>query len=287
MESPKPLPYPSRAFLLKNGANSPIGRVAWAGFDDDATGQLNRQMRPYGAYALVYVLLGTGEYVDARDRRVMLKPGSLILTFPDVARRYGNRQTLTGWREFYIVFDGPIFDLWRQRGMLDDTNPVRQLEPINYWVRRLKQVALQKGEGQRQVLDRVCALQTLLSEIHDYDRQQSLGKDDRAWLARAYELLDRIDLKERPDYSPLLEALDLSYAGFRSRFTRLSGQSPGRYLADVQIRAACDLLEKTPRKLRQVARECGFTDEFHLSRRFKQLVGLTPRDFRKRAHRND
>jgi AraC-like DNA-binding protein len=280
-EGPMPPKEFVPGFLLQQGAPSPLGRISWSGFANDPQGQSTLTTRSYGTYALVYLLDGAGDYADARGRTASLHPGDLILTFPDIPRRYGAPANAP-WREFYIIFDGPIFDLWRERGLLDDTQPICHLEPIDYWLPRLVETVEMSRVDDGNMLARVCALQQVLAEIFNDQKQRALGHAERTWLSQAYALLEQMSLSDRPNYAPLLSALDLSYAGFRNRFTRLAGLSPGRHLAKLQVRQVCDLLGNTDFKLRQIAERCGFTDEFHLSRRFKQLMGITPREFRRR-----
>lgn len=75
-------------------------------------------MRVLGSYALVYVVGGGGEYSDARGTRRQVSEGDLIWVFPDIPHAYGPARG-GRWDEIYLVFDGPVFDLWRQRGLLD------------------------------------------------------------------------------------------------------------------------------------------------------------------------
>jgi AraC-like DNA-binding protein len=58
---------------------------------------------------------------------------------------------------------------------------------------------------------------------------------------------------------------------FRGRF----GMSPHRYLTYVRVKHAKDLLA-SGFPIRDVAHATGFTDQSHLTRRFKGVVGVTP-----------
>lgn len=273
-----------RHFLLQHGGNTPLGRVTWSGYHCTDHTEFDGPMRPYGNYALVYLLEGEGHYVDAlgMDRDVTV--GDLILTFPDIPRRYGSA-TGHPWSELYIIFDGPVFDLWRAQGLLDPKQRVRHLEPVGYWRRRFEDVVCRRDASERYALERVCLLQQLLAEMDQFWREEGVGKEDREWLAQAYEVLDQEDASSPVDYAPFLAAQNMSYEGFRKRFTQLAGIAPGQYMAKSRIRRVCQLLERTDFKLHQIAEQCGFSDEFHLSKRFKQLVGMTPSDFRRRAPR--
>jgi transcriptional regulator GlxA family with amidase domain len=76
----------------------------------------------------------------------------------------------------------------------------------------------------------------------------------------------------------------VSYEQFRKRFQHEVGVSPARYRLQRRVEAARELLRYSPRMTnRQVAETLGFADEFHFSRRFTQITGSTPRDFRRAA----
>lgn len=62
-------------------------------------------------------------------------------------------------------------------------------------------------------------------------------------------------------------------------------QTPGDYLRRLRVRAACDMLRDPDWSLAAIAAECGFSDQSHLTRSFKQMAGATPAQFRKSCRR--
>jgi AraC family transcriptional regulator len=58
-------------------------------------------------------------------------------------------------------------------------------------------------------------------------------------------------------------------------------QTPGHYMQRLRVRAACELLRDQDTPLAWVAADCGFSDQSHLTRTFKKIVGVTPGGFRK------
>jgi AraC-like DNA-binding protein len=76
-------------------------------------------------------------------------------------------------------------------------------------------------------------------------------------------------------------ALGVPYETFRKQFQRYVGVSPARYRTVRRIDAACALLQDSRNTIQSVALRLGFADEYHFSRRFKQVNGLSPRAFRR------
>jgi len=62
------------------------------------------------------------------------------------------------------------------------------------------------------------------------------------------------------------------------RYKELTGESPLQTLAGVRINHAKVLLLKGER-LKDIAAQTGFYDEFHLSKTFKQITGISPREY--------
>jgi AraC-like DNA-binding protein len=61
-------------------------------------------------------------------------------------------------------------------------------------------------------------------------------------------------------------------------FSRSIGLPPRRYQSQLRLARARRLLS-AHRSISWVAHECGFADQSHLARRFKQLYCLTPSEF--------
>lgn len=234
-------------------------------------------MRRLGAYAAVHLLGGAGRFQDARGTDRAVSAGDVLLIFPDVPHAYGPGPGQT-WDEIYFVFDGPVFDAWRRSRTIDPARPVVRAEAIEYWFDRWNQVA-QKTDA----LQTVCALQQTLADLLTLPSALPSLAGEQAWLGRARRRLDALSPDDRPDWETLSASLGLSYAGFRKRFTRLAGRTPGAYVESRRLDLATRLLGRPGMVMKQIARESGFCDEFHFSRRFKRYTGLTPRDYRRRV----
>lgn len=59
------------------------------------------------------------------------------------------------------------------------------------------------------------------------------------------------------------------------------GRTPGDYLQQLRVRAACHLLRNRDYPLAAIAAECGFADQSHFTRVFRKLTGTTPAQFRR------
>ena len=62
----------------------------------------------------------------------------------------------------------------------------------------------------------------------------------------------------------------------------MTGSSPIKYLTAVRIQKSKELLRFTDDTLAKIAKIVGFSSEQYLSRVFKALEGISPREYRKR-----
>ncbi|MBQ1182899.1 MAG: helix-turn-helix transcriptional regulator, partial [Clostridia bacterium] len=61
-----------------------------------------------------------------------------------------------------------------------------------------------------------------------------------------------------------------------------TGVSLHKYLLQVRIARAIDLIEKSDNSISEIAETCGFQNLYYFSRYFKKAIGMSPTDFRKK-----
>jgi AraC-like DNA-binding protein len=233
-------------------------------------------MRNLGAYAIVHLLAGAGRYVDANGVDVAISAGDVLIIFPDLPHTYGPGVGQT-WSELYFIFDGAVFDLWRQSAVINPAKPVHRAVPLDYWFDRWKSVV----DPNLQPLQSLCALQKTLADLLAAETTPETSSQQDAWLNRAKKKLLAISSTDRPDWDLTSAGMGMTYAGFRKRFAKLAGITPGAFLESRRLELATRLLARPGLGLKQIARQLGFCDEFHFSRRFKRRTGLSPRDYRR------
>lgn len=79
--------------------------------------------------------------------------------------------------------------------------------------------------------------------------------------------------------SDIAEFLNMSESSFCHKFKTAAGISPNARFAEMRIDAAKNLLLKGSR-LKNIAEAIGFKNEFYLSKTFKKITGVSPKDFR-------
>jgi AraC family transcriptional regulator len=167
---------------------------------------------------------------------------------------------------------GPIFSY--QPSFTD--RPTRQLLTL------LQQEALADGQSGRLYVEHlIYALIARLSTLDEhFAESSSLPEPDPQ---RLRHVLDRIRADPGADYNAEDLATETGYS--TSHFFRLfratTGCTPHQYLLRLRMERAVELMRKPSLALLDIALECGFANETHFSRTFRERFGLPPGQFRR------
>ncbi len=265
----------------------PLGQVIYAGTKWDSQATYAHApppdfMRPTPHHLLVYTLEGEANYVDDTGVRAVLRKGSLIWTRPGVSQSYGPRPG-SRWSEFFMWFGGPLFDTWQTQGLPGDKSRLLFIEPMEHWIKRfLRVIQTSPADPAGTPLTRLCDLQRILAEALQLQDAVQRNADDISWRDDACRRLSEGSLTS-PSLADIAKSMCISYTLFRKRFLSLTGKTPGQFRSEEVFRKVCFRLMETKEPFYQIAERFGFHDQFHFSRRFHQVVGLSPREFRRQV----
>jgi AraC-like DNA-binding protein len=211
-----------------------------------------------------------------------LSAGDAVLVFPEIAHAYGPRDD--EWTQIYVVFSGPQFDLWRRRKLLRPDHPVWRLGAVDYWQQRLFDVVQPEPHERRGgPLRAFGRFLSVMSEMIAADNDNANVPDRDAWLEKSFSLLGNRGANGWLTPQEVAHDVGLSYENFRKRFGQLSGESPGQYQKRRRLEWACAVIYQGQHSIKQIADELGFCDVFHFSKAFKQVIGVTPSEYRRRV----
>ena len=91
----------------------------------------------------------------------------------------------------------------------------------------------------------------------------------------------RQDVSNEVDIAALACLCGLSRSYFIRAFKISTGLPPHRWLIRHRIECACELLERTNDSVAAISVTCGFADQSHLTRVFRELVGASPAAWRR------
>ena len=104
-----------------------------------------------------------------------------------------------------------------------------------------------------------------------------------SWQLRRARAFLEAHLGENVSLSDIAGHCSLSAAHFARSFTRSMGMPPHRFLMMRRVERARELLVNTRLPLSEIAGQCGFADQSHLSKVFRRVLGVTPGSLRTRG----
>ena len=127
-------------------------------------------------------------------------------------------------------------------------------------------------------------LTALLSTLLSYLRDSTEGEGVRDPAVRTItNAITEGFFDPRLDLGGLLRESGYSEDYIRARFKRATGKTPVQYLTETRISHACLLIDmyRDTLSLSEIATRCGFTDYLYFSRRFREVMGMPPQEYRR------
>lgn len=83
----------------------------------------------------------------------------------------------------------------------------------------------------------------------------------------------------------IAQAVNLSVSHFAAIFHKKTGFAPIEYFNHLKVQKACQYLQFTDDRIKEIASLLGFEDCYYFSRLFKKLMGISPIEYRKKFRR--
>jgi AraC-like DNA-binding protein len=158
-------------------------------------------------------------------------------------------------------------------------NP-RQLECTRERIRALIAETTEHSAGYR-AMARGIFMQLVVELCRFYERESLVGSFDLLKVGDAIAHMEtRFD--EKISIEQLAETAHVSVRHLQRIFHDGIGCSPVEYLLRIRIEKSCELLRKRHMSVTNIALSCGFSDSNYFSRKFRQAMGISPREYRQK-----
>ena len=78
----------------------------------------------------------------------------------------------------------------------------------------------------------------------------------------------------------IAKSLCLSYSSFRKTFKEYTGFSPARYISEIKMSKAKELLTNSSMTIKEIAYSVGFNNHDYFFTAFHNMTGRTPAEYR-------
>ncbi len=245
--------------------------------------------RPEGLPNYVLLIIRSGGDFIINGCLFAVSPGQALLLAPGTSYSYQNPhgEYLDDWLHFMPSEEQPFL---QKCPFLNVPFPIGNTERFTFYIRQLLWEAAYTATPYA-----AQNIQSLFTVLLNH-LLVAYTERDRISLTKPYQkqLQElRLDLQNNtavPSLAACAARLGISKSYFQHLYTELFGVPFQQDIIRFRINHACYLLTTTDLTLEQVADICGYNNEVHFYRQFKQLTGITPAKYRKHSlatSRND
>ncbi|MDB5211031.1 MAG: AraC family transcriptional regulator [Sediminibacterium sp.] len=234
-------------------------------------------------FQLIYITAGEGVFQSTSMAETVIQPGTIIFLFPGEWHRF-QPKTGTGWNEYWVGFKGKIIEHIQKQYFFHPKHAVIHVgckEEIIILFNEILEQTKKERPGYQPLISG--AVLHLLGQVHAFNKQKIFENEVSAeiMMNRAMLLL-RTRIDEDLAMQQIAMELKVSYAWFRKMFKLYTGIAPQQYFIQLKIERAKTLLNDPDKTIKDIAYELNFENPLYFSKLFKDKVGVSPEQFKKR-----
>jgi len=107
-------------------------------------------------------------------------------------------------------------------------------------------------------------------------------KTEHEFVSKVREIVEANFINYEFSVEQLCKLVFMSHSQLHRKLEALTGYSPNKFIRIVRLKQAKELLNNPALSIATVALDCGYNDPGYFARVFKQEIGLTPQEWRKK-----
>ena len=229
---------------------------------------------------LFYCVDGHGWY-QIRDQRYEVGPNEFFILPQNVEHSYGSN-TDHPWSIYWIHFGGDSLpQLNNTHAFKKHFKPfhVKNTGDIPAIFSRIYKT-LELGYSVDNLLFANMCLSHFLTLFIYNSRHYAAVTTDKMDCVDSAILYMQSHINENIALNELSSLYNYSVSRFSNLFKQKTGYAPIDYFVQMKMQKACQELDFTGRSIKDIAMSMGFDDPYYFSKRFRAIIGLSPKKYR-------
>jgi AraC family transcriptional regulator, arabinose operon regulatory protein len=232
-------------------------------------------------HILIYCVQGEGWYY-LNDKKYPVKPNQAFFLPADVAHRYGT-DAQNPWTIYWLHFTGS-----RSHHFLQFLQPETDSSPVTVCPQNERFLLFDDILSHVEMsfnMDNIVYANTSLARFlatfnNAVYNPNPVIQPTADPISRSISFM-KDNLNRSLDLDELAQVAGMSASHYSAVFRSKVQSAPINFFTFLKIQEACRQLENTQLRIKEVAYQIGYSDPYHFSRVFTNMMGVSPRDFRK------
>lgn len=235
---------------------------------------------------LIYCLQGKGYYV-IDNKRFEVKPNQFfLLPATDEYIRYW-ADSEDPWTIYWVHFTGSIIENFNTSL---DINILKGPVQIPFNAKALEiweniYQSLEMGYSIENLCNASFCLYHLIASFLFYDKHIEVKKDEPYDVITGTIMNMKASIDKKLTVSDMAKQHLLSTSHFSNLFRKATGMPPIDYFIHLKMQKACQLLYLNETKIKHIAMDLGYDDQYYFSRIFKKYMGISPEQYKRTTNK--
>lgn len=233
-------------------------------------------------YLLHYIVEGKGLFSIGSDRHFPLQAGSAFLICPKCITTYVADKT-EPWTYIWIEFDGLKVPSFLSHAGLGMKQPVYtpSSDAGSQELEKLMSNMLSYHDNSLCLLGNLYFILEALIRTSSGKKPPKTGNLQEFYVHEAMMYIER-HYNQDISVAQLAGWCNLERSYFGKIFKDTVLVTPQEYIIRYRMNMACDMLKNTDLSIGTISAQVGYENQLHFSRAFKKVMGISPREWKKR-----
>lgn len=236
-------------------------------------------------YLFHYIISGTGTLMaddsSGRTQTYHIKSGQGFLLFPGQIAAHSSDENLP-WEYTWLEFDGlRVREMLEIAGLSKDS-PIYRASSKDLRMNMMNEmlyIAEHADESPFHLIGHLYLFLDYLTKSSNTMKMKQGGRQKDFYIKEALSFIEQ-NFQNDISVEDIAACRGLNRSYFGKIFRDAMGKSPQEFLMNYRMAKAAELLKLTQLSIGDIGNAVGYPNQLHFSRAFKNIYGISPRDWR-------